>query len=419
MKPSILVLFATLLATQASARTWHILNDGSGDAPTVQAGIDSSVTGDTVLVHPGTYVENLNFSGKDIVLKSASGPETTILDGSGTPGPVIRLENGETSGAIIEGLTITGGTVIPSNGGGIYCRRTYPIIRFNIIRNNTGNSAGGIRLIGGTLGEAVIEGNVIEENHSENLGGGIYILRMSVTIRDNMIVRNYSPDDGGGISARLGTSNVIDNTRVVIEENVFLENVAGDKGGGLYLYTWNISEFIVERNLFLRNEAKLRISNSTGAGGGLYAEDARGSLRNNTFVGNISRDRKECGGGAIGLSINVGTFRVEYNILAFNQDCGIACINAYGARVGPNLLWANEGGDLGSSDRACPAEWASLMMITNPFFCNPGADDYTVAENSSALGTDVMGAFSEPGCGPVAVERTTWGRIKARYRSGP
>ena len=52
MKTTLLVLLA-LLASQAQARTWNIKVDGSGDAPTVQAGIDSSAVGDTVQVHPG------------------------------------------------------------------------------------------------------------------------------------------------------------------------------------------------------------------------------------------------------------------------------------------------------------------------------------------------------------------------------
>ena len=37
MKPSILILLAALCASQASARTWHVLNDGFGDAPTVRS----------------------------------------------------------------------------------------------------------------------------------------------------------------------------------------------------------------------------------------------------------------------------------------------------------------------------------------------------------------------------------------------
>ncbi len=54
-------------------RTWVVRVDGSGDAPTVQAGIDSSRHGDTVLVGPGTYYENIDFMGGDILLRSAEG----------------------------------------------------------------------------------------------------------------------------------------------------------------------------------------------------------------------------------------------------------------------------------------------------------------------------------------------------------
>jgi hypothetical protein len=42
-------------AGAADARTWYVKNDGSGDAPTIQAAVDSAVSGDSVLVGAGTY----------------------------------------------------------------------------------------------------------------------------------------------------------------------------------------------------------------------------------------------------------------------------------------------------------------------------------------------------------------------------
>jgi hypothetical protein len=109
MKAVFLILLAALCATPAAARTWQVLNDGSGDAPTVQAGIDSAAVGDTVLVHPGTYIQNIDFSGKDIVVKSKMGPQTTTLDGSGKQETVALFINGESRAAVLEGLTLTGG----------------------------------------------------------------------------------------------------------------------------------------------------------------------------------------------------------------------------------------------------------------------------------------------------------------------
>jgi hypothetical protein len=76
-----------VVASSAEARTWHVFEDGSGDAPTIHAAIDSSTSGDVVLVSPGTYFEHIEFSGKDIRLVSATGPESTIIDGSHAPSP--------------------------------------------------------------------------------------------------------------------------------------------------------------------------------------------------------------------------------------------------------------------------------------------------------------------------------------------
>ncbi len=79
-----------------ASRTWNVRADGVADAPTVQAAIDSATTGEIVLVHPGTYHEVIDFKGKDIIVRSAEGPEETILDGSGFTGvAVVTFQSGE------------------------------------------------------------------------------------------------------------------------------------------------------------------------------------------------------------------------------------------------------------------------------------------------------------------------------------
>ncbi len=56
MKRLILALFLVALIPGLSySRTWYVKDDGSGDAPTISAGIDSCSVGDTVLVASGTY----------------------------------------------------------------------------------------------------------------------------------------------------------------------------------------------------------------------------------------------------------------------------------------------------------------------------------------------------------------------------
>lgn len=99
------------------------------DFITIQEGIDNSTNGDTVLVHPGTYVENLTISGKNIVLASlyfimgdTSYISQTIIDGSYSGNTIRLLSN---SSSLIEGLTIINGGVvnmyISVYGGNIYC----------------------------------------------------------------------------------------------------------------------------------------------------------------------------------------------------------------------------------------------------------------------------------------------------------
>ena len=144
-------------------QTWHIHADGSGDAPTVQAGIDSSQDGDVVSVGPGTYYENINLRGRAIHLVSEAGPEATILDGSREDNTVVQCVSHESNDTIIEGFTITGGSgwrvdQYTHLGGGIFVHYAAPIIRGNVVTRNQalnspsgGNSRGGGISFGASL----------------------------------------------------------------------------------------------------------------------------------------------------------------------------------------------------------------------------------------------------------------------------
>ena len=118
------------------------------DYPTIQAGIDVASDGDTVQVASGTYVENIDFLGKEIVLVSEEGAEDTIIDGNQS-GSVVLFENDEPEETLIEGFTLTNGTgtwdFYPIYGGGIYCRYgASPTIRGCTITENQAEIGGGI-----------------------------------------------------------------------------------------------------------------------------------------------------------------------------------------------------------------------------------------------------------------------------------
>ena len=90
-----------------------------GDFGTIQAAIADAgtVNGDEIIVSPGTYLEAINFNGKAITLRSASGdPADTIIDGGGN-GSVVTCDSGETSTTVLDGFTITNGSA--TYGGGM------------------------------------------------------------------------------------------------------------------------------------------------------------------------------------------------------------------------------------------------------------------------------------------------------------
>jgi hypothetical protein len=84
------------------------------DYPTIQAGVNAAVTGDVVLVSPGTYLENVIISGKTITLASlyytTNDPqyiESTIIDAQG--GSAVYVDASVGPDTTITGFTIRNG----------------------------------------------------------------------------------------------------------------------------------------------------------------------------------------------------------------------------------------------------------------------------------------------------------------------
>src|SRR5260370_26647556 len=114
-----------------------------GSQPTVQAGINAAKNGDTVLVGPGTYVENINFNGKAITLTSSSGPAVTIIDGNHN-GTVVTFNHSETASSVLSGFTIQNGFQSGGFGAGITITSASPTISANVITENHAAVAIGI-----------------------------------------------------------------------------------------------------------------------------------------------------------------------------------------------------------------------------------------------------------------------------------
>lgn len=142
------------------------------DHPTIQGAIDAAVSGDTILVSPGTYVETIDFNDKAIDLLSTDGPGVTTIDGAGSGTVVTFGIAGDPSR--IRGFTIRGGsgTMVQFlvTGGGILTYGASPVIEGNVFVANTAWNGAAIACLSGAAPR--IEGNVFERNRATGFNGG-------------------------------------------------------------------------------------------------------------------------------------------------------------------------------------------------------------------------------------------------------
>ena len=239
----LIVVFAfisLLAAIPCSAAIITVDPNGSADYTTIQAGINAAVSGaDTVVVAEGTYVENISFGGKDIILTSEDPEEPnvvadTIIDGGGID-TVVRFNGTETSNCKISGFTITNGYgPADEDGGGITgpgrATITNCIIRDNVAQRH----GGGIR--GGNAFYGLIDRCIIFGNSAFYNGGGL--TGCHGTISNCLIYDNTAAGYGGGM---VNCDGDIVNCTIV-------DNTAGVSGGGIAWSIGTITNCIVWGN---------------------------------------------------------------------------------------------------------------------------------------------------------------------------
>jgi len=344
-----------LISLPSAAATRH----APADYPTIQAAIDAAVTGDEVLVEPGTYLENLDTHLKHINLKSTGGPDVTIVDGRSLGRALIIG-----GGGLVEGFTFQHGYDVLT-GGGIYCP---PIvsgdttaIRSNVIRNNSA--------AGGKVGE----------------GGGLAVLGAFIFVENNQITDNYAGGEGGGIVTYGGL--------VFVRNNVLRNNHADLGGGAASVHASKFSGNLVDANFGL------------AFGGGVLAHG--GTIEHCTIVNN----RSGRGAGIYFVESGIG----RHNIVARNIGPGIDW-NCDISTLECNDLWAN-----GTPISPCvPDTVGGRNFSADPLFCDPAGADYRISAASPCAaagpsGCVLIGAF-DIGCGAVPARREAWGTIKVRYR---
>ncbi|MEE2877108.1 MAG: T9SS type A sorting domain-containing protein [Candidatus Neomarinimicrobiota bacterium] len=214
------------ITTLALPKKLTVKKDGTGDHITISDAINaaSSGTADTIVVYDGTYTENINFGGKNLVLKSNSGPANTIITPSNNGLAIVWFYNGEPSTAKLVGFTLTGGgdlqgsaiNIDPSTGGTtsnptienciITASKGYPIRFYNsstvikntVLHNNTGDGVFYFDTYTTTIYPEIINCTVVN-----NTGYGI---RNAKTYRPNLTNSIVWGNSSGGAFGNLSIS---------------------------------------------------------------------------------------------------------------------------------------------------------------------------------------------------------------------
>ena len=405
---------AALSLSIPAQTTWHVAAEatppGTGTLadpfPLIQDAIGAASGGDTVLVGPGTYLENLNLNGKAITVRSSAGAAATVVDCGGVF-HVVSLFTGETAATTVQGFTLTNGSSI--DGGGILCVQSSPRILDCVITGNVAlNDGGGIHCFDAS---PLIEGCTVTGNSCGFQGGGISAVAGSQpTIRDCTVTGN-STAFGGGIASNLAAPAVVD--------CLIADNDAGSDGGGIQALGGSptVSRTTIAGNAagfgaglnavsgtdVTLTDCVLRGNEAQFSGGGVSAGSSTVTLVNCVVAGN------EAGGfgGGVYHTDTTATLlgcTVRGNVSGLPGG-GLYAFDLPGAAVTNSIVWANAPDQLAAGAGVGLAVTFSDVqggfagagnLDADPLHADPAGFDFHLLAGSPCLDAGTNGAPGLP-----------------------
>jgi nitrous oxidase accessory protein len=316
---AIAVLSLATISSSTAAETVRV--GGPGGYSTISAAIAAARPGDTVLVGPGKYQENLVID-KSVVLVGQGNPQIIGHDKGDVV--LVRADEVELSGFSVSG---SGNSMIVSDAGikimgerakvrdntivdnlfGVYLRGAKEaLIEGNTIRGREevqmGQRGAGVHLFDATHNvirnnrvSFVRDGayfdhadfNVVEDNEFSNLRYGVHYMYC----KSNSFFRNIFRDSLGGVA-------VMYTDHVTFSDNQILNNREGHNAFGLLLK--DCLDSVAERNVIVNNVNGIFLDNShrnrfynnliayNDVGVMLYASSLENIYSRNDFVGNLA-----------------------------------------------------------------------------------------------------------------------------------
>jgi len=317
----LMIIVAALAVTNSPAAATEFTISPS---QSIQTKINEAVDEDIIILGPGTYVGNINFSGKAITIKSTDPNNwdvvaATIIDGNQT-GSVVIFNSGEGSASVLRGITIKHGQ--DEFGGGIYCESSSPSISNCSITGNTTFSVDEYGYGGGIYcynspGLNIVNCTITE--NSSDWGGGICCDYSSPIITNCIITKNSASvfGEGGGIYCESSSPCF---------KNCTICGNSASTGGGIGCYC--SSPYMVN-SIFWDNGSE--IHTASGSHPKLSYCDIQGGYQG---LGNIDADplfidpNNDYSLGSISPCIDKGHLRI------YDSDLSRSDIGAYGGEGG-------------------------------------------------------------------------------------
>jgi hypothetical protein len=422
----LLVLFAVLRAGSGDGATHLVKPDGTGDFPTIRAGIEAATAGDTLLLADGIFTgsgnRDVDYLGKAIVVRSESSiPHSCVLDCAYYPG--FSFRSGEGPSSVLEAVKIrqaVGGIMCEASSSptikncvvdgdwhawnGLSCTEgsSPAVLGCTFTRHSEGTmqSLGASPSFAGCLFVYNVQPMYAESssvsftdcdftgNWGDWLTGGAVHCRATDVVFSGCVFTDNEADgrpggavqcEGGGTSVFLqcvfegntaprgGGIDVSDGPAPTLTECTFLANEGYSNGGGLYCLTDGPPS--ITGCTFTANRA--------GNGGGLYTQAPEVSISGCTFYGNYTNGVY----GGSGL-LSWSRFDCDRTIIAFGVH-GRAVTSLETPMLSCCDVFGNGGGDW--TDGIAGQQGVRGNFSQDPFFCDAEEEDLSLRSDSPCL----------------------------------